>query len=140
MATYDVKCPRCAKQATATMLADGVAGTYREPLVRLVARRIVCGHCGFNVTSDDAIPCQLWYTVSVRGRWAWAHNRDHAMFLVNYLLDRIPPGEIDRVDVETLPGWMIEPKNRMLVAEKLQRLLDAGEKTRNSKTTGKSGQ
>lgn len=126
MPAHDVKCPRCGLQAAATMRPDGVAGTYREPLARMVARRVVCGHCGFNVTSDDAIPCELWFKVSVRGQTAWARNRSHASFLVDYLLGRLPPREIDRVDVETLPGWMIEPKNRVLVAEKFQRLLDGG--------------
>ena len=126
MSTHDVKCPRCGEHATATMKADGVAGTYREPLVKLIAQRVVCGHCGFNVTSAGPIPCELWYKVFVRGETAWARNRAHAAFLVDYLLDRLPSRDIDRVAVETLPGWMIEPKNRVLVAEKFQRLLDGG--------------
>jgi ribosomal protein S27AE len=61
MPTYDVKCPRCGEQATATVRADGVAGTYREPLVKLVAERVVCARCGFNATSDEPIPYELWY-------------------------------------------------------------------------------
>lgn len=106
------------------MRTDGVAGTYREPIVRLTAGRVVCGDCGFNVTSDGPVPCELWYKVSVGGRVAWARHRQHAAFLVDYLSNRLPSREVDRTAVETLPGWMIEPKNRVLVAEKLQQLLD----------------
>jgi hypothetical protein len=43
---------------------------------------------------------------------------------VAYLLNRLPRREVDPVSVETLPGWMIEPKNREQVARKLQRMLD----------------
>ena len=126
MAIYDVKCPKCGGHAQAQMRPDGVAGTYRQPLVKLVAARVTCTHCGFNVTSDEPIPYELWYKVSVHGQVAWAHNKPHAAFLVNYLIDRLPTTGIDPVAVETLPGWMLEPKNRRLVAEKLQRLLEEG--------------
>ena len=124
MTTYDVRCPRCGKNAEATMAADGVAGTYREALVRLVARRLVCGHCGYNVTSDGPVPFEFWYKVAVRGRTAGARNRSHAAFLVAYLKGQVEPTGADRVTVETLPGWMMESKNRAIVARRLERLLD----------------
>jgi DNA-directed RNA polymerase subunit RPC12/RpoP len=122
--TYDVKCPQCGKQAVATMRDGGIAGTYREPLVELVAQRIVCTHCGFNVMSKDAIPYELWYKVSIRGQTAWACNKIQATLLVDYLLNRLSPREIDSVYVETLPEWMINSKNRELVAQKFQCMLD----------------
>lgn len=122
--TYDVKCPQCGKHAAATMRADGTAGTYREALVKWVAQRIVCAHCGFNVMSKDAIPYELWYKVSIRGKTAWACNKNHATFLVDYILNRLSPREIDSSSVETLPRWMIKSKNRELIAQKLQHLLN----------------
>ena len=105
------------------MAADGVAGTYREPLVRLVARRLVCGHCGYNVTSEGSLPYEFWYKVSIRGRTVWARNETHASLLVAYLNGQVVPQGMDRVAVETLPGWMLEPKNRELVARRLGRML-----------------
>ena len=124
MPTYDVKCPRCGRRAAAIMRPAGVAGTYREPLVRLAAQRIVCPYCGFNVVSDEPIPYELWYKASFRGRTAWACNRAHAAFLVAYLRNEIPSRQVDRVSVETLPGWMIASKNRAAVAERLLRLVE----------------
>lgn len=126
MVTYDVKCHHCGKRATATMKPAGVAGSYREPRVRMVAQRVVCPSCGFNVVSDEPIPYELWYRVSVRGRVAWACNRPHALFLAAYLGNQLAPREVDPVSVETLPGWMLEPKNRYRVAERLRRMLDGG--------------
>jgi hypothetical protein len=121
--TYDVKCPRCGERATAEMRPDGTVGTYREVFVNLAARRIVCTHCGYNVTSDSAIPFELWYRVDVGGRTAWARNSAHAAFLVAYLSGAIPSREVDSSSVETLPGWMLETKNRVLVAQRMRAML-----------------
>lgn len=123
MTTYDVKCPRCGARATAEMRSEGNVGTYREVFVNFVARRIVCMHCAYNVTSDSAIPFELWYKVDVRGQVAWARNRAHADFLVAYLAGKIPSREVDAAAVETLPGWLLESKNRKLVVERLRDML-----------------
>jgi hypothetical protein len=123
MTAYDVKCPRCGERATAEMRPEGTVGTYRDVFVNFVARRIVCTHCGYNVTSDSAVPFELWYKVYVGGREAWACNRAHASFLVGYLSGAIPTREVDPSSVETLPGWMLESKNRALIVERMQAML-----------------
>jgi hypothetical protein len=128
MTKFDVKCPRCGGLASAAVFPGGVAGTYREPMPRLVARRIACSGCGFIADPDGALPYELWFKVSVRGQTAWAENREQAGILVDYLLDglRRPRSESERVWIETLPGWVLEPANRRLIAERLRRLLDEG--------------
>ncbi|HEX8522446.1 MAG TPA: hypothetical protein VF669_09330 [Tepidisphaeraceae bacterium] len=123
MTIYDVKCPRCGEHATAEMRPDGIVGTYREAFVKLVARRIVCPRCAYNVTSDSAVPFELWYKVDVGGREVWARNKVHATFLVAYLSGAIPAREVDASSVETLPGWMLESKNRALVVERMGAML-----------------
>ena len=105
------------------MRPEGTVGTYREVFVNFVARRIVCTHCGYNVTSDSAIPFELWYRVDVGGREARARNRAHATFLVAYLSGAIPSREVDSSSVETLPGWMLETKNRAIVVERMSGML-----------------
>ena len=110
------------------MRPEGTVGTYREVFVNLVARRLVCTRCGYNVTSDSAIPFELWYKVKVGGRTAWARNRFHATFLVAYLSGEIPSREVDSSSVETLPGWMLETKNRALVAQRMRALLAEDER------------
>jgi hypothetical protein len=120
---YDVRCPGCGERATAEMRPEGTVGTYREVLVNFVARRIVCTHCAYNVTSDSAIPFELWYKVDVGGREAWARNKAHATFLVAYLSGAILSREVDSTSVETLPGWMLESKNRALVVERMGAML-----------------
>jgi hypothetical protein len=105
------------------MRPEGTIGTYREVFDKFVARRVVCTHCGYNVTSDSAIPFELWYKVEIGGREAWARNRTHATFLVAYLSGAIPSREVDSSSVETLPGWMLESKNRGLVVERMRAML-----------------
>ena len=64
------------------MRADGIAGIYREPLVKWVARRIVCTHCGFNLASDDAIPCEFWFWVFQRNTAARRFYEQHDCRLI----------------------------------------------------------
>lgn len=48
MTEYDIKCPKCGRKATAVMKPGCTKGTYREPMVNLIAERLICGGCGFS--------------------------------------------------------------------------------------------
>ncbi len=125
MRFFDVKCPRCGRRAVAHMRTDRIAGTYREPMYRMVAQRVICVRCGFNTTSESPIPYALWFKVPLRGRTVWARNEAHAMFLVGYLSGLVKMRGFDRSSVETLPGWLLRPKNRVLAVRRLETMLAA---------------
>lgn len=107
------------------MKPNGIRGSYREACVDFVAKKICCVHCGFNQSSEESIPYELWYKVTVKGHVVWAQNRQHAKILVSYLLNQIQAPEIYQSVIETLPSWMIKPKNRILIGQKFDILLKA---------------
>lgn len=126
---YDVVCPGCGRRAWARMVAGRLAGTYREPRRRNVARRIGCDHCG---RSQEVSPARgedyrLWFRVDFQGHTLWANNEVHLDFLIAWLEGDLDPKRLefpDRALVEALPRWMLQA--RRAVAERLRRLKARG--------------
>lgn len=73
---YDVHCPRCDRHARAAMVADGLAGTYRELRRHYRVERITCTACGLisDVSAADGQDFAFWYKVTIGGQSLWASN------------------------------------------------------------------
>lgn len=109
------------------MRASGTKGTYREPLLRMVAARVVCLACGTVQSSDaaDGVPIELWFKTDVRGHSLWIRNEAHGRFLLAWL-----EGKRERrrmwdamAWLEALPEWMLESKSREVVTRALRDLI-----------------
>lgn len=66
---YAVRCPKCSMRAVASMMPVGTSGTYREVLMKLGARRIVCDHCGCHreLSTGHEGEYELWYATEFKG-------------------------------------------------------------------------
>lgn len=125
VAQFDVQCPRCGRHACAHMYQDGGKGSYREVLVRLVAKQIDCPSCACLIRADSALCYKLWFVSSYRGHPLWVNNRKHAMLLVAYLRDELSPSDqqMFSAELETLPRWMIVKNHRRKIAKKLLKMV-----------------
>lgn len=127
--SYAIECPRCGRRGWAEMAADGVAGTYREPTLRMGARRIGCDGCGFfrEVPPGQGGDYRLWYRASHRGHTLWARSDGHLEFLIAWLsgdMNQSRLAWVDRVFVECLPKWMLV--DRAAVVAKLRQMQRRG--------------
>lgn len=127
MTTYDVCCPGCDGRALAVMVADGVRGTYREPLWRMRAERITCTHCGLvrELSAEHGDDYRLWYRTTVGGEALWAVNRRQLDLLAGWLAGEVSDAELDlgdRARFETIPGRVLA--RRAEAAERLRALPD----------------
>lgn len=109
------------------MRAVGTTGTYRQPIIKLGAGRIVCGSCGFSreVSPEDSDAYELWYTTNFKRHRLWARNRRHLAFLISWFSGEISKAGLDvgdRSRVETFPKWMILAKNRADILRCLHRM------------------
>lgn len=109
---YAIECPRCGGRGWAEMVADGIAGTYREATVRMGARRMGCDGCGFfrEVPAGERGEFLLWYRTEHRGRVLWARHEGHLDFLIEWLSGDMKQGGLGvatRAYVECLPKWML---------------------------------
>src|SRR5688500_3951576 len=93
---YSIKCPKCSAQATARMHPVGRSGTYREPMIRLGVRRIVCGVCGFSeeVPPERCDAYELWYAMTFKRQRLWARNRRHLTFLISWFSGEMSKAEL----------------------------------------------
>jgi hypothetical protein len=137
---YNVKCPKCSAKATARMHATGTAGTYREPMIKLGARLIVCDACGFfwKVPLDKSDSYELWYVTNFKGHRLWACNNRHLFFLISWISgDRskiVQLGIANRARMESLPKWMLLAKNRVAILKRLRSMAGEGAKKPNRRT------
>ena len=111
------------------MKPDGLKGTYREAMIRLVAEKLLCPACGFNRATSLGEPLEydLWYKTEVHGNVLWAVNLAHVQFLIRWLSGAIPSTDLsdgDRAYVEALPKWMINNKARSEVIKKLEAMVE----------------
>jgi len=117
------------------MVAAGSRGTYREALVRHGVRRILCAQCGYSKDFGPSDPCryELWYAASFKGHRLWARNREHLVFLIEWLSGprriRAVRDVADRAELESLPKWM-SAKNREGCLRCLLKLLESGSPSR----------
>jgi len=124
---YSVKCPKCSGEATAKMRAVGIKGTYREPLIKRGAGRIVCRACGLcqEVPPEKWDSYELWYATTFKGHRLWACNREHLLFLISWFSGEISRADLglgDRAIVEAFQEWMILAKNRAGLLKSLNRM------------------
>ena len=130
MPTYDVRCSECGSRATASMQRAGIRGSYRQPLPRVIAKRVTCVRCGSIRESEtaDGVPFELWFKAGFRGgRTIWFRDERHGEALLAWLEGdrerRSAPGP-ERAWLETLPKWMLDAKNRSEVSSVVRRLLE----------------
>lgn len=111
------------------MVADGIAGTYREATVRMGASKIGCDACGFfrELPAGGRDEFRLWYRTDHRGHALWARNDAHLEFLIEWLSGDMRQGGLgvaDRAYVEALPAWMLT--DRHAVVARLRQLKQRG--------------
>ena len=129
MTTYDVKCPKCRKKAAMQMRPDGIRGTYREPVSKMVPEKLTCASCGY-VSESHSMKIneyELWYKSTFQDHVIWAHNRKHLCFLINWLSGDFDKGELntsEKAYVENLPKWMISNKNRSRIVHRFKRMIN----------------
>lgn len=129
MVIYRIKCPKCFSKADVIMEEAGIKGTYREPTINFVAKRIQCFTCGFirDVPKGKESDYELWYKTDLNGHSLWAVNEKQLDFLISWLsgaMNRRNLSLHDKAYAETLPKWLITNKNNAL--EKLRQLKSKG--------------
>lgn len=128
---YAVRCPKCEAQAVAWMIAVGIKGTYREPMVKWGAARIVCGRRGFSrdVPVEESDAYELWYVTEFDGHRLWAENRERLDLLIEWLSGdgRIRKRSLfERAYLEALPKWLRTRRDRARILERPERMREAG--------------
>src|SRR5262245_45586848 len=114
-----VKCPKCSGKAVAVMKPVGVKGTYREPLNKMGAARILCEACGLCkvVSSEESLVYELWYVTQFKRHRLWALNHNHLLFLISWFSGKLKKSDLnigDRAQVEAFPKWMVKDKAGVL--------------------------
>lgn len=124
---YAVRCPKCRREAVASMFPVGIKGTYQEPFVKLGAARITCTSCGFarDTRPGEESRYELLYTTRFDAHKLWATNRRHLDFLISWLGGEVedrPDDVATRAYLSALPKWLRRRRNRPALLLRLRRL------------------
>lgn len=122
---FELVCPGCGRRCAGKPRPLGAWGSHRVPHLRLGVRRIVCGWCGLvrELGLARARDYRLWYRFVVDGHTVWARNRAQLARLADFLEHG---GDRNALELDDLPAWMLEPRRRRRIVERMRALLAAG--------------
>lgn len=122
---FDLVCPGCGRRCVGKPRRLGSWGRHRVPHLLLGVCRIVCGACGLvrELGVARSRDYRLWYRFDLDGHTVWARNRAELARLADFLDNG---GDRNALELDDLPGWMLEPRRRAQIVERMRALLAEG--------------
>lgn len=110
----NVRCPHC------DTLNQGEIHKSPDRYCYAISSEVVGGR-------EPYFGLKLWYQISYQGKLIWAVNREHLIYMIDYLSAQLRekcPGPAMRSQSDRLPAFIRSAKNRDRIVQLLKRLHD----------------